>query len=139
VLTTSDGVVLHSHQHLDIYIDGQPVLVPTNIGIDAATGTLSALHTHDATGIIHVESPVQRDFTLGELFDVWAVRLTATCIGGECAGSGRSLTVFVNAQPVSGDPRSIPLLAHDEIVLALGTQAELPNPMPASYPFPGGL
>lgn len=139
VLTTSGGVVLHIHQHLDVFIDGRPVQVPTNIGIDTVGGTLSALHTHDATGLIHVESPVQRTFTLGELFDVWGVQLTSTCIGGECIGNGRTLSVFVDGQAVSGDPRSIPLAAHDEIVLALGTAAQVPNPIPATYPFPGGL
>jgi hypothetical protein len=29
------------------------------------------LHTHDTTGKLHVESPVERDFTLGDFFTVW--------------------------------------------------------------------
>ncbi|MBI3485457.1 hypothetical protein HY025_00770 [Candidatus Daviesbacteria bacterium] len=29
------------------------------------------IHTHDDSGIIHVESPVKRDFTLGDFFAIW--------------------------------------------------------------------
>ena len=71
---TAEGEALHTHQHIDIYVDGQPVVVPAYIGINATEGFLSPIHTHDSTGIIHVESPTVRDFTLGEFFDVWGVR-----------------------------------------------------------------
>ncbi len=136
---TAEGEVLHTHQHLDILVDGQPVPVPADIGIDAAAGFLAPIHTHDATGIIHVESPVVRDFTLGDFFDIWGVRLDSHCVGGICDGNGRTLSVFVNGQPVASDPRSLVLADHQEIVVALGTPAQLPNPIPASYAFPSGL
>jgi hypothetical protein len=136
---TAEGQVQHTHQHLDVYVDGARVTVPANIGIDRDTGVLSPIHTHDATGIIHVESPVVRDFTLGQIFDVWGVRFDAHCVGGICDGSGRVLTVYVNGQPFGGDPRSIVLQAHAEIVVAIGAAAQLPNPIPSSYEFPAGL
>ena len=136
---TAEGEALHTHQHLDIVIDGQAVPVPAGIGIDAAAGFLSPIHTHDATGLIHVESPVVRDFTLGEFFDIWGVRFDAHCIGGECDGNGRSLEVFVNGGRVSGDPRAIALEPREEILVALGSAAQLPSPIPATYPFPEGL
>jgi hypothetical protein len=34
----------------------------------------SPLHTHDTSGIIHVESPTVRSFTLGEFVDLWGGR-----------------------------------------------------------------
>ncbi len=136
---TAEGQVQHTHQHLDLFVDGAAVEVPANIGIDFATGILSPIHTHDATGIIHVESPVIREFTLGELFDVWGVRFDAHCVGGTCDGNGRVLSVFRNGQPVAGDPRSLVLEAHEEIVVAIGTAAQLPSPLPSSYAFPTGL
>lgn len=136
---TGEGQAQHTHQHLDLYVDGREVAAPTDIGISRADGFLAPIHTHDATGIIHVESPVVRDFTLGVFFDVWGVRFDAHCVGGECDGSGRVLSVFVNGQQYTGDPRSLVLAAHQEIVVALGTGAELPNPIPASYAFPAGL
>jgi hypothetical protein len=136
---SAESEVLHTHQHLDVLIDGQPVTVPADIGINATEQYLAPIHTHDATGIIHVESPVVRDFTLGEFFDIWGVRLDAHCVGGECDGNGRTLAVYVNGQPVEGDPRAVKLESHQEIVVALGTPAQLPSPIPASYAFPSGL
>src|SRR5919197_3243555 len=59
---------LHIHVHLDVLVQGKPVTVPANVGINAAGGYLSPLHTHDDTRLIHVESPTNREFTLGEFF-----------------------------------------------------------------------
>jgi sulfur carrier protein ThiS len=53
---------------------------------------MSPLHTHDGTGTIHVESSVNRDYTLGEFLDVW---------GGLDTGSGKIVKVAVNGQPIS--------------------------------------
>ena len=136
---TAEGEALHTHQHLDLYDDGQPVPVPADIGINVAAGYLAPIHTHDATGTIHVESPVVRDFTLGDFFDIWGVRFDGNCVGGACEGGGRMLSVFVNGQPFGGDPRSLILAEHQEIVVALGTPAQLANPIPASYAFTSGL
>ena len=135
---TAEGQVQHTHQHLDLYVGGSPVAIPAGIGIDQADGIIAPIHTHDATGIIHVESPVVRDFTLGELFDVWGVRFDAHCVGGACDGNGRMLSVFLDGQPLAGDPRSLVLEAHEEIVVAIGTPAQLPSPMPSTFAFPAG-
>jgi hypothetical protein len=67
-----EGTALHTHQHLDLFVDGKRVVVPAGIGIDPAGRFISPLHTHDTSGVIHVESPTVRPFTLGELFGVWA-------------------------------------------------------------------
>ena len=48
---------LHIPVHLDVFVDGRHVQVPMNIGINDAQGFLTSLHTHDATGIVHIESP----------------------------------------------------------------------------------
>lgn len=135
---TAEGQVLHIHQHLDLYVDGASIVVPAGIGIDLTARIISPIHTHDATGIIHVESPIVRAFTLGEVFDVWGVRFDAHCLGGTCDGNGRVLSVFVNGSPVSGDPSALVLQAHQEIVVAIGTAAQLPSPIPSSYQFPVG-
>jgi hypothetical protein len=136
---TGEGQGQHTHQHLDLYVDGRQVVIPTDIGINRTAAFLSPIHTHDSTGIIHVESPVVRTFTLGEFFDVWGVRFDGHCIGGVCDSNGRVLSVYLNGQPYTGDPRALALTAHEEIVVAIGTAAQLPNPIPASYAFPAGL
>lgn len=136
---TSEGAAQHTHSHLDLIVDGVAVVVPADIGIDQVGGVLSPIHTHDTTGIIHVESPTVDTFTLGEFFDVWGVRFDGHCVGGACDGSGRMLTVYVNGQAVVGDPRSVVLSEAQEIVVAVGTPVQLPNPVPAAYAFPSGL
>jgi len=132
------GTVLHIHQHLDLYLNGKHVAVPANVGIGGGYSFFSPLHTHDRTGILHVESRTQTVYTLRQFFGVWGVRLSAQCIGDYCAGRGRTLEAFVDGERVTVDPARIPLRRHDEIVLAFGTQAELPKPIPASYRFPAG-
>jgi hypothetical protein len=136
---TAEGSAQHTHEHLDLVVDGVPVVVPPDVGIDQVGGVLSPIHTHDSTGIIHVESPTLGTFTLGQFFDVWGLRFDSQCVGGTCVGSGRTLSVYVNGRAVTGDPRQVVLAAHEEIVVAVGTPTQLPGPIPASYPFPAGL
>ena len=134
-----EGTALHIHQHLDLYVDGRRVIVPANIGIEESQGFISPLHTHDESGVIHVESPDVRTFTLGQFFAVWGVRLTPHCLGGYCATGAKQLWVFVDAQRLSGDPRLLPLAEHQEILVAYGTRTQLPRPIPARYAFAAGL
>ena len=134
-----EGQVLHTHQHLDLYVDGEAVPVAADIGI-AADGTfISPLHTHapragdPPNGILHVESPTVETFTLGQMFAVWGVRLDATCLGGLCASGGKRLRAWVNGEPVEGDPTRIVLEEHQQIVVAYGTEAQVPKEIPATY------
>ena len=137
-LSPAEGTVLHLHQHLDLYLDGRKVPVPAGVGIDPAVGD-APLHTHDPSGIVHVESPTLRSYTLGEFFGVWGVRFTRGCLGGACAGGGRRLWVYVDGRPYRGDPTGLVLAPHQELVVAYGTAAQLPSPIPSGYRFPPGL
>ena len=120
-------------------VDGRRVTVPAGIGIDDAEGFISPLHTHDESGVIHVESPDVRTFTLGQFFSVWGLRLTPRCLGGYCATGAKQLWVFVDGKRFSGDPRLLPLTAHEEILVAYGTRGQLPRPIPARFDFGAGL
>lgn len=60
----------HVHSHLALFVEGQEVRVPAGIGI--TDRCLYWLHTHATDGIIHVEAPARKDFTLGQFFAVWA-------------------------------------------------------------------
>ncbi|MGX9787206.1 hypothetical protein [Mycobacterium sp. MMS18-G62] len=136
-MLNSEGAVEHIHAHLDVLVDGQAVPVPATIGIDAKHGTISPLHTHDASGVIHIESPVKRQFSLGEFFSEWDVSLSADNVGALRVGDGKSLRVFVNGKPQSGDPAAITFGPHDEIAVVYGK----PQPgesIPAKYDFPPG-
>jgi hypothetical protein len=131
---SAEGEALHIHQHLDIFIDGKPVTIPAGIGINMSARFISQLHTHDVSGVIHVESDQVRDFSLGQFFDVWGVRFTKDCIGGYCVKGNDRLRVFSNAKPVTGDPRNLVLVPHQVIAVVYGP-LELTPPIPTTYQF----
>lgn len=115
------GTAEHYHPHLRIIVDGAEVPVAPNIGVDPATGAMSAVHTHEGDGTIHIEADTEGEvFTLGQLFVQWGVKLTARQIGGVRAEPGTTVEVMSNGEVVSGDPMDLPLAPEQEIVLSVG-------------------
>ena len=133
---SAEGQALHIHQHLDIFVNGTPVAVPANIGVGQRW--ISPIHTHNASQIVHIESPIIASFTLGQFFDVWGVKLTETTLGGYVADETRSLTVYVNGEKYVGDPRMLELGERQQITIVYGTDSETPSPIPSTYQFPEG-
>ncbi|HTA38050.1 MAG TPA: hypothetical protein VK760_03180 [Candidatus Acidoferrales bacterium] len=129
---------LHIHPHLSLFVNGKQVQIPQGIGFGLASGAnpqgcLYWIHTHDASGIIHIEAPqieapAGGPFTLGMLFDVWGQPLADTGV----AGAKGPVTAYVNGSPYTGDLRAIPLLSHQQITLEVGQ----PVVTPPSYTFP---
>lgn len=133
------GTAEHYHVHLDVIVDGKSVGVPANIGVNPNNGSMSAVHTHTADGIVHIEAGTKgQPFTLGQLFTQWNVRLSTTRVGSFAAGGGNSLNVFVNGKPVTGDPALIRLAERQEIAIMFGPTGNKVK-VPTSYPFPDGL
>ena len=142
---TSEQVVYHIHAHLAVYTNGKLRIIPEGIGIVPPTQVVQTsagafvvsgkcfywLHSHTADGIIHVESPSQRVYTLGNYFDIWNQPLSTTQVGPEHG----AVTAFVDGQSFTGDPRSIPLNAHSVIQLDVGSA----SPGPQAFTFPAGL
>jgi hypothetical protein len=60
----------HIHTKLIIIIDNQLYPIPANIGI-IPEKCIYWLHTHDNSGLIHIESPIKRNFTLGQFLQIW--------------------------------------------------------------------
>jgi hypothetical protein len=114
----SEVLIRHVHAHLTILIRGQIKTVPAFIGITATQ--ICWLHTHDTSGIIHVEAGDSRTFTLADFFAVWHQPLTETAIGGDSVANGESIQVTVNQQPYTGASSTIVLSNHEDIVLQLG-------------------
>jgi hypothetical protein len=137
-------LVRHDHVHLDVIVDGRRIAVPAGVGLaepvdggpcpptspkigDCAGGHFftaavanSPLHTHSASGIVHIESDRPGVFTLGEFFAEWGVRLDARCLGGYCAGGGKQLRVYLDGKRAAGDPRRIVLANRQEIAVVYG-------------------
>lgn len=132
-----EGNALHTHQHLDIFIRGNKITIPAGIGVNEGEGFISPIHTHDTTGIIHVESPTNGTFTLGQFFTVWGVRFNDNCLGGYCNQGDQKLKVYVNGQLMIGDYQNIVLTPHEEIAIEYGNEFEAPT-IPSNHPFPPG-
>ena len=114
------GTAEHYHPQLRIDIGGRDVPVPANIGVDPGTGAMSAVHTHETDGTIHIEADSTGEvFTLGQLFTQWGVALTPTQIGGARAEPGQKVKVTSNGAPVVGDPMELRLAPEQKIVLRL--------------------
>jgi hypothetical protein len=141
----SEQVLFHIHAHLTIFVSGQPRQVAYGIGIAAplsidrtadgpfVTGgsCFSWLHTHAVDGIIHIESPLRRTYTLGDFFDVWHQPLSGSRVGP----ARGHVTAIVNGFTWAGNPRSIPLRSHAQIQLEVGK----PLIGPERITFTGGL
>jgi hypothetical protein len=143
-------LVNHVHSHLDVFIDGEAILVPAAIGIniedpevrrfDNPIGyggiemcdqpCISPLHTHDETGVIHTESSDPQPHTLGQFFVEWDVELSETCVAEHCAPT--PIAVYVDGAPYAGDPGAIELTDEKVIVIAVGTP---PAVIPSTYDF----
>ncbi|HVE37255.1 MAG TPA: hypothetical protein VNA18_03585 [Nitrososphaeraceae archaeon] len=121
---TANKMLMHNHVSLNVTIDGKPIIVPSSIGI-TQTGIfadsslfadhsldkygmegMSPLHTHDSSGLIHVESNTVRNYFLGEFLDIWKGLNV----------DGKNVIGSVDSKPVS-DFRNIPLSDRAKIVL----------------------
>jgi hypothetical protein len=89
---------------LEVFLFRQQVEVPAYVGIDRLRAVQAPCHTHDASGTVWLEGNGSHDVTLGQFFDVWGVRLTATCLGPTCG----SVTVTADGATVSS-PRDVRL------------------------------
>lgn len=137
-MLTTEGTALHIHQHLTVTVDGRAITVPADIGVDENAQQLSAIHTHDTSGVIHVESPEVRTFYLGQVFTEWNVRLARGEVGPyRNDRDGVRLAVFVNRRPYTGDPTRIALSRHEDIDIVV-THGAAPTP-PKKFAWPSGL
>ena len=115
------GMAAHYHSELRVFVNGSEMPVAPSIGVDPSTGAMSAVHTHEGDGTIHVEAVTQGEvFTLGQLFTQWGVRLTSTQVGGVHAKPGRKVIVTSNGTPVAGDPNQLRLRPEQQISVSVG-------------------
>ncbi len=124
---TQEYSTFHIHAHLDTFVNGQHVTVPQFVGIED-NKCLYWLHTHDNSGVIHIEAPKQQNFTLSQFIDVWKTT------GSSPPPSGDPI-IFVNGQEVSTNLANTQLNSHDEVAIVYG---QTPPNIPSFYQFPEG-
>jgi hypothetical protein len=127
---SKEQLAYHIHAHLTVFDNGQARSIPGGIGIPGSQvvqtteGPVASggqciywLHTHAPDGVIHVESPTQRIYTLGDFFDEWHQPLSADQVG-DVKGK---VSAVVNGKPWTKSIRAIPLDPHQVIQLNVGS------------------
>lgn len=141
-LNSMEADTYHTHVHLSLYLNGKQAAIPAGIGIlPPYMGSANVfidggaafywIHTHDNTGIIHIETPGRRNFTLGQFFGIWGVSISAD----HFQNVKLPVTAFVGGTHYAGNFLDIPLTPHKQITLEVGS----PLAVPAKYTFPQDL
>jgi uncharacterized protein (UPF0333 family) len=113
----NEQVSYHIHAHVSIYINGQQQNIPANVGINQQQGCYYWLHTHDTTGVIHIEAPQPIIYTLGNFFHIWGQQFAQSQYPIELSDTN-GWQVYVDGKAYKGDFNNIPMNAHTLITMA---------------------
>lgn len=94
---------LHAHPTLEIYVKGEKVAIPKNIGLGA---THNPVHTHDDLPVIHLEFSgrvEKKDVMLGRFFDVWGKDMRSLGENMRMTVNGTQNTEYENYVMRDGD------------------------------------
>src|SRR5437588_920598 len=131
---TSD-VIFHIHANMEVYTDGKRQTVPSQVGIDQTHQLLASLHTHDTSGVIHMEAVQPYPFKLGQFFNVWGVKLTQTQLGDYQVGKRTVPQVWGDGKQVKSFVNYV-MKPHDRIVVGFGKPGSFPTKN--NFKFPAG-
>jgi hypothetical protein len=109
----------HIHTHLAIIKNGESLAIPANVGLQ---GCAYELHTHDQSGILHVETATPTKFTLGQFFAVWGQPLSRSNVAGI---TDQPVKIYINdgenLQEFQGNPADVEFSNHRSITIQIGT------------------
>jgi hypothetical protein len=157
----NESLFFHVHPWLRIVINGQNVTIPQYVGVENPNGPntcFEPMHTHDASGIIHIESPTNTNYTLGDFFKIWnATYQTITLNGvqhpivfnqtdilGYKADATHRVVLLVNGNPSTayGALSLVPLdycnTQHANVPPCYPTAGGNPSYGTGVYPYPTG-
>ena len=121
----------HTHALVHIYNNGLLVEVARNIGLDPRTKAFSSIHTHDSSGIVHMESQRPFKFTLGDFFAIWGVQFGDKSLGSLKDEGDKQVHVYVNGKRVA-NPAGYVLRDNDNVSIGYGTDGSFPHKPDAS-------
>jgi hypothetical protein len=116
---------VRSAVHVEVFAHRRVAILPAGIG--RGPGCSYPLSTAEPTGVVQVSTA---QATLGDLFRVWGQRLGPQ----QLLSFGGPVRVFVDGRRRPGDPRTVRLTPHAQVVLEVGGYVA-PHP---SYVFPKG-
>jgi hypothetical protein len=122
----SEQLAYHVHAHLTIYINGQQVQVSQYVGIASDGSCFYWLHTHDTSGVIHIEAPAPHTFMLGTFLQLWSERFPQLGYPIQLDQT-TGWKAYVDGKPYTGDFHTIPLNPHALITLAYNSPGITPD------------
>ncbi len=130
---STEQSAVHFHVHVTIYINGKRTPIPADVGI-APDGSCSYwLHTHDESGVIHIETPAGVAVTLGNFLDIWEQQFRQSGYPNQFSNAA-GWQVYIDGKPFPGDLHAIALHSHLLITLAYNSPGAKPD---TSYDWDG--
>lgn len=122
----------HYHAHLSIYINGQHMVAPAQVGIAPDVSCYYWLHTHGPDGIVHMEAPPHHTFVLGNFLDIWGQKFSNLNYPAQLDQSGGPnwqvyLYLDGQRQPFNGNFHDIVMKPHLLITLAYNSPNVKPD------------
>jgi hypothetical protein len=124
----------HVHAHLTFVVSGRTDYPPANVGFRYLHLCVYWVHTHDASGIIHIEAPKRIAPTLKAFFDIWGQPLSRAVAWKYHVSRGHAMLVYVGKNLFTGEPGRIKLYNHTAVTIEIG-----PPFIPPPPPDFGGL
>lgn len=95
------GVGMHIHPHLKIFVKGEKIKIPLNIGVSSTC--MRPIHTHDESGTLHLEFPNKTDIALRNFFKIWGKPLSEFGTSPKMKVNGTENNEFENYTMRDGD------------------------------------
>jgi hypothetical protein len=134
----------HHHVLLTIYIDDQQVTVPAGVGIAGNPSSPICyywLHTHDTTGIVHIEAPSGGSYTLKDFLDIWQnfANSNSSITYPSQLASSTGWTVYINGKKVNEDFSQVDISSNAAWHELITIMYNSPNSKPVTtYSWPTG-
>lgn len=113
----------HYHANFEIRQDEKRIDIPANIGVIG--DCIHPVHTHDMSGLIHVDYPKDIPFTLGDLFDTIGIIFNDEQIGLVKKHDGYTVLVLVDDRPRKNNYRGIILKDKETIKISVTSPKNL--------------
>tara|TARA_Y200000002_G_C22225338_1_gene473257 strand:- start:45 stop:575 length:531 start_codon:yes stop_codon:yes gene_type:complete len=95
----NDPLVAHYHATVRISVLNEDISVPDDVGLNDRGCSMRPLHTHDATGKIHLEFKEEGvEAPLEAFFDIWGVHMDATGFDDHRIDGGHEFLMFVTEE-----------------------------------------
>ncbi|GEM_PF-5245172 len=110
----------HYHAKISITQDNEPITIPARIGI--VKQCIHPIHTHDTSGIIHIDYPTYKEFNLGDFFDMMGYVFDDQQIGSIKKSDRYSFKILVNGREARANYRNVTIHKDDSIQLLISSK-----------------